>query len=236
MFLLSRAWTRMNAAPLLPDDANLWISTTDEATYSFHPFARFFKDLFPVFLRIELAKGRIMPELVAWISNMRYNLELPRLWLIMGLHLYIEIPKIMEDIVGLSYQNYVERCKEPVAVLKEYKVDHKAYSGYCGSLDADVERVYDIAAAEVERDWETAIVSGQQASATVDNDVCVADILWRHLRALAGELLHGHNIELHILINKTSIDGLVLLRLTHLYKAALKSGLSSSKWADMDGP
>jgi len=55
----------MNAAPLLPDDADSWISATDEATYSFHPFARFFKDLFPVFLRIELAKGRIMPELIA---------------------------------------------------------------------------------------------------------------------------------------------------------------------------
>lgn len=98
-----------------------------------------------------------------------------------------------------------------------------------------MERVYDIAAAEVERDGETAIVSGQQASATVDNDVCVADILWRHLRALAGELLHGYSIELHILINKSGIDGVVILRLTHLYKAALKSGLSSSKWAEKDG-
>lgn len=129
MFLLSRAWTRMtrmNAAPLLPDDADSWISATDKATYMFHFFARFFKALFLVFLRIELAKGRIMPELVAWISNMRYNLELPRLWLIMGLHLYIEIPKIMEYIVGLSYQDYIERCKEHIAVLKEYKVDRKA--------------------------------------------------------------------------------------------------------------
>jgi len=57
MFLLSRAWTRMNAAPLLPDDADSWISATDEATYSFHPFARFFKDLFPVFFAYRTSKG-----------------------------------------------------------------------------------------------------------------------------------------------------------------------------------